>query len=186
MRLRRFPTKAVFHRRCFGAGDAAHRSCYEAVAKRTDKAIIPPRRSPKIWQHGNCKAQRLARDENLRRIRHVGRTKWKRASGYHRRSLAETAMLRLKTISGGCFTPVPRRLRTRKPKCVSAQCAQPDDSVGNARRLPAMIYATKPFRCNNALVLLALVFCCVARIGTGLMLPGSSTTGRTRRRDRYG
>jgi len=68
------------------------------VAKCGAKAVIPPRRGAKVWQHGNSKAQRLACDENLRRIRTVGRAKWKRASGYHRRSLAETAMFRLKTI----------------------------------------------------------------------------------------
>jgi hypothetical protein len=42
----------------------------------------------------------LARDENLRRIRRVGRAAWKRESGYHRRSLGETAMFRLKALFG--------------------------------------------------------------------------------------
>jgi len=51
-----------------------------------------------IWQHGNSKVERLARDENLRRVRQVGRAKWKRASGYHHRSLVEAAMFRLKTM----------------------------------------------------------------------------------------
>ena len=82
-------------------GGYDHRVCYEVIAKRNARAAIPPRRSAKIWQHGNCKAEALARDENLRRIRQVGRAKWKRESGYHRRSLAETAMFRLKTIFGG-------------------------------------------------------------------------------------
>ena len=81
-------------------GGYDRRTCYEAIAKRGAKAAIPPRRGAKIWQHGNSKAQRLARDENLRRIRTVGRARWKRESGYHRRSLAETAMFRLKTIFG--------------------------------------------------------------------------------------
>jgi hypothetical protein len=40
------------------------------------------------------------RDENLRRVRQIGRQKWKEESGYHRRSLAETAMFRFKTIFG--------------------------------------------------------------------------------------
>ena len=40
-------------------------------------------------------------DENLRSIRQVGRKQWKKESGYHRRSLSETAMFRLKTIFGG-------------------------------------------------------------------------------------
>jgi len=64
------------------------------------RAAIPPRRGAMIWQHGNCKQEPLPRDENLRRIRRVGRAKWKRESGYHRRSLAETAVFRLKTLFG--------------------------------------------------------------------------------------
>ena len=43
----------------------------------------------------------LIRDENLRRIRQVGRKAWKQEVGYHRRSLAETQMYRVKTIFGG-------------------------------------------------------------------------------------
>jgi transposase len=83
------------------------RKCYEAIAQRQAKATIPPRKDARIQQHGNCKAPRLARDENLRCIRQLGRARWKRESCYHRRSLAETTMFRLKTIFGG-------RLRTRK------------------------------------------------------------------------
>ncbi len=37
-------------------------------------------------------------DENRRAIRRDGRASWKAESGYQRRSLAETAMFRLKTI----------------------------------------------------------------------------------------
>jgi len=81
-------------------GGYDRRACYEAIAQRGAKATIPPRRGAKIWQHGNSTAERLARDENLRRIRTVGRARWKQESGYHRRSLAETAMFRLKTIFG--------------------------------------------------------------------------------------
>lgn len=81
-------------------GGYDRRNCYEAITKRGAKATIPPRHGAHIWQHGNSKQERLARDENLRRIRKVGRAKWKRESGYHRRSLAETTMFRLKTIFG--------------------------------------------------------------------------------------
>src|SRR5918997_6471598 len=38
------------------------------------------------------------RDETLRAIRRLGRRLWKRWSGHHRRSLAETAMSRLKRL----------------------------------------------------------------------------------------
>ena len=62
--------------------------------------LIPPRKNARIWKHGNTKAQRLKRDENLRSIRKHGRKEWKKNSGYHVRSLAETTMFRLKTIFG--------------------------------------------------------------------------------------
>lgn len=63
--------------------------------------LIPPRKNARIWKHGNTKAERLKRDENLRSIRKHGRKEWKQTSGYHIRSLAETAMFRMKTIFGG-------------------------------------------------------------------------------------
>jgi hypothetical protein len=62
--------------------------------------LIPPRKNARIWKHGNTKTQRLKRDENLRSIRKQGRQEWKKLSGYHVRSLAETTMFRLKTIFG--------------------------------------------------------------------------------------
>ncbi len=62
--------------------------------------IIPPRRDARIWQHGNCKDPPLPRDENLRRIRRIGRKGWKQESGYHRRSIAETGMSRYKRTFG--------------------------------------------------------------------------------------
>lgn len=66
----------------------------------TARVLIPPRKNARIWQHGNTRAERLKRDENLRYIRQHGRKGWKRESGYHVRSLAETAMFRMKTIFG--------------------------------------------------------------------------------------
>jgi IS5 family transposase len=84
------------------SGDGAYdrRGCYDAIRQRGARAAIPPQHNAKIWQHGNTKAERLARDENLRRIRQIGRAAWKRECGYHRRSLAETTMFRLKTLFG--------------------------------------------------------------------------------------
>lgn len=82
------------------------RKVYTAINDRNDRsetkirAVIPPKRGAKIWKHGNTKGDRLDRDENLRSIRKNGRAEWKRQSGYHRRSLAETAMYRFKTIFG--------------------------------------------------------------------------------------
>jgi len=84
------------------SGDGAYdkRNCYRAIKERLAKAAIPPRRNAKIWRHGNANKDRLARDQNLRRIRKVGRAAWKKETGYHRRSLAETAVFRIKSIFG--------------------------------------------------------------------------------------
>lgn len=74
------------------------RKCYEALEATGARVTIPPRRDAKIWQHGNSAGEPWQRDENLRAIRRLGRKRWKKDSGYHRRSLAETAIFRLKTI----------------------------------------------------------------------------------------
>jgi hypothetical protein len=76
------------------------RTCYEEIRQRGAKAVIPPRQGAKIWVHGNTKAQRHQRDENLRQIRRKGRKRWKQDSHYHRRSLSETGMFRFKTTLG--------------------------------------------------------------------------------------
>lgn len=54
------------------------------------------------WKHGNCKGEGLPldRDEHVRRIRQVGRRRWKEEVGYNKRSLVETAVFRMKTIFG--------------------------------------------------------------------------------------
>lgn len=83
---------------CDGIYD--QRKCYEAINGVRARAAIPPRRSARIWRHGNTKAERLVRDENLRSIRKQGRQKWKEEVGYHRRSLAETTVFRYKTTFG--------------------------------------------------------------------------------------
>ena len=76
------------------------RKVYRALTGRKIAPIIPPQHNARIWQHGNCKGPPHPRDEALRYIRRHGRRKWKRDSGYHRRSKAENAMYRFKTIFG--------------------------------------------------------------------------------------
>jgi len=88
-------------------GDGAYdkRKFYDSsTARGIDVILVPPRRDAKIWQHGNSQQPPLPRDENLRLIRRVGRKKWKRESGYHQRSLAETAVFRFKIIFGNTMS----------------------------------------------------------------------------------
>ncbi len=83
-------------------GDGAYDQwkVYERLAEQEIEAIIPPRKNAKIKQNGNSSQLPLPRDEAIRRIRHVGRKEWKKEVGYHRRSLAETAMYRMKCCFG--------------------------------------------------------------------------------------
>lgn len=82
------------------------RPCYDVLEERAEQqgteitVAIPPRRGARLERHGNAKGRRLMRDQNIRRIREVGRQRWKEDTNYHRRSLAETTMFRMKTIFG--------------------------------------------------------------------------------------
>lgn len=96
--LQQLPKKTIIDQ---VSADGAYdkKMCYAALRKRGAKHIaIPPQKNARISQHGNSKMEPLPRDENIRRIREIGRSRWKEESHYHRRSLAETAMSRLKTI----------------------------------------------------------------------------------------
>lgn len=53
-----------------------------------------------ISQHGNSKAPPLDRDRHVRRIREVGRKRWKGEVGFGERSLAETTVSRFEHIFG--------------------------------------------------------------------------------------
>ncbi len=106
------------------AGDGSYdtRHVYTSLQRYapTARVLIPPRQGARIWQHGNTKAERLPRDENLRAIRQQGRVAWKHESGYHMRSLAETTMFRLKTIFGNGLSA--RRLATQRTQAL-IRCA---------------------------------------------------------------
>ena len=83
------------------SGDGAYdkEKVYKAAAaKGVSKITIPPRRDAVLWEENGPDPH--PRNENLRHIWERGRKEWKEESGYHRRSLAETAMFRFKTIFG--------------------------------------------------------------------------------------
>ena len=74
------------------SGDGAYDSkgCHCAIAARGAAAIIPTRKNGQPWKENTAGSK--ARNEILRATRHLGRTIWKKWSGYHRRSLVETKM----------------------------------------------------------------------------------------------
>ena len=85
------------------AGDGGYDSheCFNAIKNKGGEPILVPRKNARVKQHGNSHLFPLPRDEVIRSIRKTGRREWKINSGYHQRSLAETAMFRYKRIFGG-------------------------------------------------------------------------------------
>lgn len=77
-------------------GNYDYISCYEAIEKLGGHPVIPPRKSAVINKHKRW----TNRNAHVKRIGEVGRKAWKKETNYHRRSLAETAMSRMKTIFG--------------------------------------------------------------------------------------
>ncbi len=72
------------------------RGCRDAIAGRGAEAVIPHRRNAKPWNKNSPGAG--TRNEALRAIKRLGRTIWRRWSGYHRRSRAETKMNCMKLL----------------------------------------------------------------------------------------
>lgn len=89
-------------------GDGAYdkRGCYQATYARNAKAVFPPQHNA-IVQRNKMKKDPalLQRDEAIRYIqagedREEKRKLWKQENNYHRRSLVETMMSRMKSIFG--------------------------------------------------------------------------------------
>lgn len=86
-------------------GDGAYDrfSCYEEAEEKRFRLITPPQRNAKLSKERKKKNKAnpeavKKRDGEIAKIRRLGRKEWKIQTGYHRRSLAETAMFRVKTI----------------------------------------------------------------------------------------
>ena len=77
-------------------GDGAYdfQDCYRAIHATGARSVIPPQVRARV----RVGSEFGDRNAAVLRGREVGRDEWKREAGYHRRSLAETAMMRFKTI----------------------------------------------------------------------------------------
>ncbi|MEM9512987.1 MAG: IS5 family transposase [Cyanobacteria bacterium P01_E01_bin.48] len=84
----------------YGDGGYDTWNVYDRLAIQGIEPIIAPQHNAKIKQHGNRAEAPLPRDEAIRGIRTRGRRGWKQEVGYHRRSLAETAVYRVKQTFG--------------------------------------------------------------------------------------
>ncbi len=76
-----------------GAYDS--KASHRLISRKGATACIPPRKNAGLWKKGH------PRNEAVLVIRKEGLAHWKKISGYHRRSLAETAMYRFKQLMMG-------------------------------------------------------------------------------------
>ena len=84
-----------------GAHDT--RKCHDAIAARNAHAVIPPRKNAKPWKPTSAGA--IARNDAVNPSRYLGRTIWKRWSGYHRRSRVESKMHCVKRLGQSLMAP---------------------------------------------------------------------------------
>ena len=77
-----------------GAYDTKY--CRKVISDRQAYAVIPLRKNAKLWK--DKKLRSLERNELLKTVKCLGRTIWKKWSGYHRRSLVETKMHCIKLL----------------------------------------------------------------------------------------
>ncbi|KIT17362.1 Transposase DDE domain protein [Jannaschia aquimarina] len=75
------------------------RKCHDAIASRGAHTVIPPRKHAKPGKPATTGA--IARIPALRASKFLGRAIWRKWSGYHRRSHAETKMHRVKLLGQG-------------------------------------------------------------------------------------
>ncbi len=87
------------------SGDGAFdtKCSHQVIAARNVQAVIPVRKNGRPWKEKTVWA--AARNEILRSQQRLGKTIWKKWSGYHRRSLVETKMR--------CFKRLGERLMSR-------------------------------------------------------------------------
>lgn len=89
-----------------GDGSYDRFSCYEAIEKRGGRGIFPPQHNAVTSDERTDNRKKAStkavakRDEAIKGVRSLGQKTWKEEVGYHRRSLAETGIFRLKTILG--------------------------------------------------------------------------------------
>jgi hypothetical protein len=110
------------------------KGCHEAIALRQADAIIPIRKNAKPWK--TIRPGAVARNEFLRATRRLGRTIWKKWSGYHRRSLVETKMR--------CFKLLGERIMARDFDRQGAELQVRAAVLNRFTRLGTLITVTMP------------------------------------------
>ena len=81
--------------RVYADGAYGSKASHKFISRKGATACIPPRKNAGLWKKGH------PRNEAVLVMRKDGLAHWKKILGYHRRSLAETAMYRFKQLLTG-------------------------------------------------------------------------------------
>ena len=73
---------------------------YGAAGARGARVVVPPTQTASLSRRG---ARSGARDRMIRRVKALGRRRWKKASGDHQQARVEHAFVRYKSIVGDCL-----------------------------------------------------------------------------------
>lgn len=86
--------------------------CWDSLVERKIEGIIPPREDAVYWLGINGEILDYPRNNIITEIDATSKKEWKISSGYHRRSLSETAMMRFKVIFGSSL--FSRKIESQK------------------------------------------------------------------------
>ena len=84
--------------RVYADGAYDSKASHRLITRKGATACIPPRKNAGLWKKGH------PRNEAVQVMRKEGLAHWKKMSGYHLRSQAETAMFRFKQLMAGQIT----------------------------------------------------------------------------------
>lgn len=112
-------------------GDGAYDKVkvYEYLESEGITPIIPPQQRAIIWTDDEGNNLQHPRNETILKIQEKGLAEWKKQSGYHRRSKAEVAMFRFKTIFGPMI--YARKMASQKTEvCIKCACINKFNLLG--------------------------------------------------------
>jgi hypothetical protein len=113
------------------SGDGAYDTydIWSVLKEKNIEGIIPPQENAIYWVDEYDELLDIGRNSVLEKIEQMGRKEWKQQSGYHRRSLSETAMFRYKKIFGAEL--LSRKLKSQKTEAaVKVVCLNKMTGIG--------------------------------------------------------
>jgi hypothetical protein len=123
------PIAAVYADKAYDAFDI-----HAAVLARGARPVIPPRKGAAIRPPPRLENPPPTRGAAVARIAEIGRKAWKQETGYHRRSLAETAMSRYKALIGASLKA--RTLANQRAEAaVAVRCLNRFTALGMPKSL---------------------------------------------------